>query len=113
MIGRRLYSARVGLLAAALYAFAVLPLQQSHFYTVDTFGTFFALLTFYFCRPGGAGREAAGGGGWTLLALGAAWAPAWRPASTWRRWPASRCWPPGFGCGTIWHSAMRADSRSG
>ena len=27
---------------------AALPLQQSHFYTVDTFGTFFSLVTFYF-----------------------------------------------------------------
>ena len=56
---------KVGLLGAALYAFAVLPLQQSHFYTVDTFGTFFALLTFYFAvrvaQGGEAGRR---GGGW-------------------------------------------------
>ena len=74
VIGRRLYSVKVGLLGAALYAFAVLPLQQSHFYTVDTFGTFFALLTFYFAvrvaQGGEAGRR---GGGWgTYVALGAA-----------------------------------------
>jgi YYY domain-containing protein len=73
VLGRRLYSVKVGLLGAALYAFAVLPLQQSHFYTVDTFGTFFALLTFYFAvrvaQGGEAGRR---GGGWgTYVALGA------------------------------------------
>ncbi|MGE5602618.1 MAG: ArnT family glycosyltransferase, partial [Nitrososphaerales archaeon] len=65
LIARRLYSVRVGLLAATLYAFAVLPLQQSHFYTVDTFGTFFALVTFYFCV-----RVAQGGGWWHYLAMG-------------------------------------------
>lgn len=67
VIGQRLYSKRVGLLAALLYAFAALPLQQSHFFTVDTFGTFFALATFYF-----AVRAAQGGGWGAYLALGAA-----------------------------------------
>ncbi len=65
VIGRRLYGRRVGLLAATLYAFAVLPLQQSHFYTVDTFGSLFALLAFYFAvrvaQGGEAGRR---DGGW-------------------------------------------------
>ena len=65
---------KVGLLGAALYAFAVLPLQQSHFYTVDTFGTFFALLTFYFAvRVAQGGEAGKRGGGWgTYVALGAA-----------------------------------------
>ena len=78
VIGRRLYSRKVGLVAAALLAFAVLPLQQSHFFTVDTFGTFFALLTFYFAIrvAQGGGQEAKGkgqgDGGWiSYLALGA------------------------------------------
>ena len=73
VIGRRLYSKKVGLLAAALYAFAVLPLQQSHFYTVDTFGTFFAMLTFYFAvRVAQGGESGRGGGGWgSYLGLGA------------------------------------------
>ncbi|PKO23358.1 MAG: hypothetical protein CVU38_04470 [Chloroflexi bacterium HGW-Chloroflexi-1] len=78
VIGKRLYSRKVGLLAAALLAFAVLPLQQSHFFTADTFGTFFALLTFYFAVrvAQGGGQEARGkwqgDGGWiSYLALGA------------------------------------------
>ena len=74
LIGRRLHSAKVALLAAALYAFAVLPLQQSHFYTVDTFGTFFAILTLYFAVRvvRGSGRAGEQGGGWlTYVALGA------------------------------------------
>ena len=72
-IGRRLYSWKVGLLSAAFLAFAVLPLQQSHFFTVDTFGTFFSLLTFYFAvRVAQGGQEGHRGGGWgTYLALGA------------------------------------------
>ncbi|MCX7706894.1 MAG: DUF2298 domain-containing protein [Anaerolineae bacterium] len=73
VIGRRLHSRKVGLLAAALYAFAVLPLQQSHFFTVDTFGTFFALVTFYFAvRVAQGGERGRHGGGWgSYLGLGA------------------------------------------
>jgi 4-amino-4-deoxy-L-arabinose transferase-like glycosyltransferase len=73
VVGRRLYGRRVGLLAAALLAFAVLPLQQAHFFTVDTFGTFFSLLTFYFAvRVAQGGRPDRRGGGWaTHIALGA------------------------------------------
>jgi len=44
----RLYDRRVGLLGAAFYAFAVLPIQQSHFFTVDTFINFFTFLAVYF-----------------------------------------------------------------
>ena len=73
IVASRIYSRRVGVLAAALLAFAVLPLQQSHFFTVDTFGTTFALLTFYFAvRVAQGGRPGRRGGGWpTYVALGA------------------------------------------
>ncbi len=47
-IGRRLYGERVGVLAAVLAAAAVLNIQQSHFFTVDTFLTFFAGLAIYY-----------------------------------------------------------------
>jgi 4-amino-4-deoxy-L-arabinose transferase-like glycosyltransferase len=47
-IGTRLFGRRVGLLAAAFSSFAVLQIQQSHFFTVDTFITFFSLLGIYF-----------------------------------------------------------------
>ena len=47
-IGTRLYNRRVGILGAAFSAFAVLQIQQSHFFTVDTFATFFTLLAVYF-----------------------------------------------------------------
>jgi hypothetical protein len=47
LIGQRLYGRKVGLLAAALSALAVLQIQQSHFMTVDTFAVLFAVLTMY------------------------------------------------------------------
>ncbi len=47
LIGRRLLSNRVGLIAASLYAFSVLPIQLSHFMTVDTFTNTFGMLTIY------------------------------------------------------------------
>ena len=73
IVGRRLYGRKVGLLAALLLAFSVLPLQQSHFFTVDTFGTFFALLTFYFAvRVLQGGQRGYRGGGWgAYVAMGA------------------------------------------
>jgi len=43
----RLYNRWVGVLAAAFAAVAVLPIQQSHFYTVDTFASLFMMLAFY------------------------------------------------------------------
>ncbi|MEL7645924.1 MAG: DUF2298 domain-containing protein [Anaerolineaceae bacterium] len=57
LIGLRLFNSKAGLLAAALYAFAVLPIQQSHFMTVDTFTNTFGMLTVYIgvvilTRPG-------------------------------------------------------------
>ncbi len=47
-IGRRLYGPWIGLLATTLYVLAALPIQQSHFYTVDSFAGFFITLAGYF-----------------------------------------------------------------
>ena len=47
-VGRRVYNWGVGLLASAFYALAVLPIQHAHFFTMDSFTTFFALLTIFF-----------------------------------------------------------------
>jgi YYY domain-containing protein len=44
----RLYGKRVAVLAAAFLAFAVLHIQQSHFFTMDTFITAFTFLAIYF-----------------------------------------------------------------
>jgi 4-amino-4-deoxy-L-arabinose transferase-like glycosyltransferase len=47
-IGSRLFKKPVGLLAAAFAAFTVLNIQQAHFFTMDTFFSFFTLLAVYF-----------------------------------------------------------------
>ena len=49
LIGSRLYGRRVGLLAAALSAMAVMQIQQSHFMTVDNFAGFFTTVAMYAC----------------------------------------------------------------
>lgn len=46
-IARQLYNKRVGLLSAAFAAGVVLQIQQSHFFTMDTFANTFALLAIY------------------------------------------------------------------
>ncbi|MBU0512087.1 MAG: glycosyltransferase family 39 protein, partial [Chloroflexi bacterium] len=48
LVAQRLYDRRVGLLAAAFSACAVLQIQLSHFFTVDTFTSLFMLLAVYF-----------------------------------------------------------------
>jgi len=48
MVGSKLFDRRVGLLSAAFSAVAVLQIQHAHFFTVDTFATFFSVLSFYF-----------------------------------------------------------------
>jgi YYY domain-containing protein len=48
LVAARLYDRRVGLLAAAFSAATVLQIQQSHFFTMDTFSSFFAFLSIYF-----------------------------------------------------------------
>jgi len=67
LIGRRLYGPRAGLLGAFLYAFTVLSIQHSHFFTVDMSMTFYVTLALYF-----AVRVAQGGGWGSLLGLGSA-----------------------------------------
>ena len=46
-IGKRLYNRWVGLLGAMFYALAVLPIQLSHYMTVDTFTNTFAFAAVY------------------------------------------------------------------
>ncbi|NNJ09920.1 hypothetical protein EKD04_006230 [Chloroflexales bacterium ZM16-3] len=65
LIARRLFGARVGLLAAALLALAVMPIQQSHFFVDPIFSTFFALVALYW-----AVRVAQGGSWLSYAALG-------------------------------------------
>ena len=48
LLGKRLYDRRIGLLAAALGAAAVLPIQLSHYFAVDSFSTVFVVASFYF-----------------------------------------------------------------
>lgn len=47
-MGRRLYGRRVALLGMAFSAATVLQIQQSHFFTMDTFTTFFSTLALYY-----------------------------------------------------------------
>ena len=63
-IGRRLYSTRVGLLAAFFLAFSVLDIQQSHFFTVDTFANLPLVLAVWFTLDIADGR-----GGWRSFIL--------------------------------------------
>lgn len=46
-LGKRIYDARVGLIAAACVVVTVLHIQLSHFFAVDTLLTFFMLATVY------------------------------------------------------------------
>ena len=48
LLAKRLYNVKVGLIAAALAAMAVLPIQLSHFFAVDSFSTVFVVASFYF-----------------------------------------------------------------
>ena len=48
LIGARLYSRRVGVLAAAFTAFSVLLIQHAHFFVVDSFANTFILAGIYF-----------------------------------------------------------------
>ncbi len=48
LIGRRMYGVRAGLLAALFLAASVLDIQQSHFFTVDTFTNVPILIAFWY-----------------------------------------------------------------
>jgi len=59
LLGSRIYGRREGLLAATLLALAVLHIQLSHFYAVDTIVALFAMATLYFLyRVASTGRTA-------------------------------------------------------
>lgn len=66
-IAARLYGRRVALLAAAFSAAAVMQIQQSHFFTVDSFITVFTVMAVYF-----AVRVVTDSRGWRLDSLQAA-----------------------------------------
>ncbi len=72
LVGKRAYSRRVGLLAAAFTTFTVFEIQVSHFFAVDIFLNLFVLLVIYFAlglaQGGGKGEAALLGAtfGWAL-----------------------------------------------
>ena len=47
LIAQKIFNPKSGLIAAFLYSICVLPIQLSHFFTVDPFLNFFLTLTFY------------------------------------------------------------------
>jgi YYY domain-containing protein len=73
-IGARLYNRRVGLMAAAFSALAVMQIQQAHFMTADTFATMFTALAMYCAvrvaqeKPGVSDRPGVSGS-WSWYAL--------------------------------------------
>ncbi|NTV58049.1 MAG: hypothetical protein HGA74_12300 [Deltaproteobacteria bacterium] len=48
LLGRLVWGTPAGLLAAAFYGVAVLPIQAAHFWTVDTSATLFATVALVF-----------------------------------------------------------------
>ncbi|MEW6094466.1 MAG: DUF2298 domain-containing protein [Chloroflexota bacterium] len=57
LMAARLYNRRVALLAAAFSTFAVMQIQQSHFYTTDNFAVTFMTLAVYFAVEIVVGRK--------------------------------------------------------
>jgi YYY domain-containing protein len=71
LIGARVFSVKHGLLAAFLYALSVLPIQQSHYWTVDILSNLFFVIGMYAALEiAKTGRRAAYW--WFGLALGCA-----------------------------------------
>ena len=68
LLGARVYGRRVGALAAALAALAVLHIQLSHFFAVDTLLALFTVVAVYFMSRS-PGREGSGTRCW----LGSSW----------------------------------------
>jgi 4-amino-4-deoxy-L-arabinose transferase-like glycosyltransferase len=72
-LGRRVWSRRAGLLAAAFVALMTLHVQQAHFYTADAPLAFFGVGTLLFAARlarGGRARDAWLAGVWAGLAMG-------------------------------------------
>ncbi|MBN1259818.1 MAG: DUF2298 domain-containing protein, partial [Anaerolineae bacterium] len=65
LLAKKLFGHHVALWAAALYAFAVLPIQHAHFFVVDSFATVFVVWTLYFALSAVENHEK-----WLLLLAG-------------------------------------------
>ncbi len=65
LLARALYGHKTALLAAALYAFTVLPIQHAHFFVVDSFATVFVTWTLCFAMYAARYRQP-----WLLLPAG-------------------------------------------
>ncbi|HOV48138.1 MAG TPA: DUF2298 domain-containing protein [Anaerolineae bacterium] len=65
LLARRLFGEGTALLAGALYAFAVLPIQHAHFFVVDSFAAVFVTWTLLFAVIAMAPRRR-----WVLLLAG-------------------------------------------
>ena len=48
LVANKLYGQHIALLASAFFSASVLPIQQAHFFTMDTFTTMFSFLALYF-----------------------------------------------------------------
>ncbi len=83
LIARRLYDWRVGLWASLLLALAVMPIQQSHFFTMDNWAAGLTTLTLYTAvRAAGLGDKRPK---WQLhwyILFGISLGLSWLPAST-------------------------------
>ncbi len=69
LIGERLYTRRVGLLATALGALAVMQIQQSHFLTTDNFAVLFSMLALFAAVQVASPDAEERGQGWGWYAL--------------------------------------------